>query len=61
MQTVKGQDPVTARAAEASVDSLRIWDAADPAAVTASPPRASPAATEAAGSAPQRATWPPST
>ena len=37
MQTVKGDDPVTARAVEASVDGLRVWDAAEPPAVTASP------------------------
>jgi hypothetical protein len=36
-QTVKGQDPVTARAVEASVDGLRVWDAAEPAAVMAAP------------------------
>jgi hypothetical protein len=36
-QTVKGQDPVTARAVEASVDGLRLWDAAEPAAIMASP------------------------
>lgn len=36
-QTVRGQDPVTARALEASVDGLHPWDAALPAAVMASP------------------------
>jgi len=36
-QTVKGQDPRTARAVEASVDGLRTWDASDPAAVVAFP------------------------
>ena len=36
-QTVKGQDPVTARAVEASVDGLRLWDAAEPATIMASP------------------------
>ena len=36
-QVVKGQDPVTARAVEASVDGLRVWDAAEPAAIMASP------------------------
>lgn len=36
-QTVKGQDPMTARALEASVDGLRIWDASEPAAIVASP------------------------
>jgi len=36
-QTVKGQDPLTARAVEASVDGLRAWDASEPAAVVAFP------------------------
>jgi len=36
-QTVKGQDPLTARAVEARVDGLRAWDASEPAAVVASP------------------------
>lgn len=36
-QVVKGQDPVTARAVEASVDGLRVWDTAEPAAITAAP------------------------
>ena len=36
-QTVKGQDPRTARAVEASVDGLRTWDTAEPAASVASP------------------------
>jgi len=36
-QTVKGQDPLTARAVKASVDGLRAWDASEPAAVVASP------------------------
>lgn len=36
-QTVQGQDPMTARAVEASVDGLRLWDAAEPAAIMASP------------------------
>jgi hypothetical protein len=36
-QVVKGQDPMTARAVEASVDGLRVWDASQPAAITASP------------------------
>jgi hypothetical protein len=36
-QTVKGQDPRTARAVEASVDGLRIWDTAEPAAIVAFP------------------------
>ena len=30
-QTVKGQDPLTARAVDASVDGLRVWDASEPA------------------------------
>ena len=36
-QTVKGHDPITARAVEATVDDLRLWDAAEPAAIMASP------------------------
>ncbi len=36
-QTVKGQDPRTARVVEASVDGLRTWDASEPAAVVAFP------------------------
>jgi hypothetical protein len=40
-QTVKGQDPETARAVDASVDGLRAWDASEPAAITASPAAAS--------------------
>lgn len=37
-QTVKGgEDPVTARALDASVDGLRAWDAAEPVAIMASP------------------------
>ena len=36
-QTVKGQDPMTARALEASVDGLRAWDASEPAAVVVFP------------------------
>jgi FecR protein len=36
-QTVKGQDPRTARALEASVEGLRAWDPSEPAAVVASP------------------------
>ena len=36
-QTVKGQDPMTARALEASVDGLRAWDTSEPAAVVAFP------------------------
>ncbi len=36
-QTVSGEDPVTARALEASVDGLRPWDASEPAAVVAQP------------------------
>jgi FecR-like protein len=36
-QVVKGSDPVTARAVEASVEGLRAWDTAEPAAITASP------------------------
>jgi len=40
-QTVKGQDPETARAVDASVDGLRAWDASEPAAITASPGAAS--------------------
>ena len=36
-QTVRGEDPRTARAVEASVDGLRAWDASEPAATVASP------------------------
>lgn len=36
-QTVKGQDPMTARALEARVDGLRAWDASEPAAVVVFP------------------------
>ncbi|HSL48277.1 MAG TPA: FecR domain-containing protein [Candidatus Deferrimicrobiaceae bacterium] len=36
-QTVRGQDPQTARAVEASLDGLRGWDASEPAAVVAFP------------------------
>jgi hypothetical protein len=36
-QTVKGQDPQTARALEASVDDLRPWDGSEPAAVVTFP------------------------
>jgi uncharacterized protein (DUF736 family) len=36
-QTVRGQDPQTARAVEASVDGLRSWDPSEPAAVVAFP------------------------
>ena len=36
-QTVKGQDPRTARAVEASVDGLRAWDTSEPAAIVAYP------------------------
>ncbi|MEX2224636.1 MAG: FecR domain-containing protein [Candidatus Rokuibacteriota bacterium] len=36
-QTVKGQDPVTARVVEASLEGLRAWDAAEPAAVVVRP------------------------
>ncbi len=36
-QTVKGQDPMTARALAASVDGLRAWDASEPAAVVVFP------------------------
>lgn len=36
-QTVKGADPVTARAVEASVDGLRAWDPSEPAAIVAVP------------------------
>jgi hypothetical protein len=36
-QTVKGQDPVSARALEASVDGLRAWDTSEPAAVVVFP------------------------
>ena len=43
-QTVKGQDPVTARAMEASVDGLRVWDASEPAATVASPGKSGPGA-----------------
>ena len=41
-QTVKGADPKTARAAEASLDGLRAWDPTEPAAVVASPERSRP-------------------
>lgn len=37
MQTVKGPDPVTARAVDASVDGLRAWDPSEPAAIVAAP------------------------
>jgi hypothetical protein len=36
-QTVKGQDPLTARAVDASVDGLRVWDASEPAAIVEGP------------------------
>jgi len=36
-QTVKGQDPRTARALEASLDGLRAWDPSEPAAVVELP------------------------
>jgi FecR-like protein len=36
-QVVKGQDPMTARAVKATVDDLRLGDAAEPAAIMASP------------------------
>jgi len=36
-QTVKGQDPRTARAVEATVDGLRAWDTSEPAAIVAYP------------------------
>jgi hypothetical protein len=36
-QSVKGQDPQTARVLEASVEGLRVWDDAEPPAVVASP------------------------
>jgi hypothetical protein len=38
-QTVNGQDPLTARPLDASVDGLRAWDASEPAAVVATPGR----------------------
>ncbi len=38
-QTVKGQDPLTARPLDASVDGLRAWDSSEPAAVVATPGR----------------------
>ena len=41
-QTVKGQDPVTARAMEASMDGLRVWDPSEPAATVASPAKSGP-------------------
>ena len=43
-QTVKGQDPVTARALEASVDGLRVWDPSEPAAIVATPGSSGPGA-----------------
>lgn len=36
-QTVKGQDPLTARTVDASVDGLRVWDASEPAAIVEGP------------------------
>ena len=42
MQTVRGDDPVTARAVEASVDGLRVWDASEPAATVAAPGASGP-------------------
>jgi hypothetical protein len=36
-QTVKGQDPLTARAVDASVDGLRVWDASEPAGIVEGP------------------------
>lgn len=36
-QSVKGQDPQTARAVDAAVEGLGAWDASEPAAVVASP------------------------
>jgi hypothetical protein len=36
-QTVKGPDPVTARAVEATVDGLRAWDPSEPAAIVVAP------------------------
>jgi len=36
-QTVSGQEPVSARAVEASVDGLRAWDPSEPAAIVAAP------------------------
>ncbi|MGH7348882.1 MAG: hypothetical protein ACREI6_02620 [Candidatus Rokuibacteriota bacterium] len=38
-QTVKGDDPLTARAVEASLEGLRVWDRSEPAAVVARPDR----------------------
>jgi len=38
-QTVRGQDPQTARTVEASLDGLRAWDPSEPAAVVANPER----------------------
>ena len=43
-QTVKGQDPVTARAMEASMDGLRVWDPSEPAATVAAPGKSGPGA-----------------
>jgi len=40
-QTVKGQDPRTARTLEASLDGLRAWDPAEPAAVVGGVPAGS--------------------
>jgi hypothetical protein len=37
MQTVSGQEPVSARAVAASVDGLRAWDSSEPPAIVAAP------------------------